>query len=129
MCRAEPGTQLVRVVLRLRERLRAERHPTRAPHALFELRPMALHLEHRDAIAFVGDDDVHLPVLTTEDPDIGQHEPTVRQSFDERRHHETFRVVDQRLHRKVVGYEQAHPHSIMPQALGTRRHIRRQLLH
>ena len=56
---------------------------------------MALHLEHRDAVAFMGDDDVHLPVLTTEDPDIGQHEPTVRQSFDEGRHHEALRVVDQ----------------------------------
>ena len=94
---AQQVTQGVRVGARLDVRLHREVAAVGHELAVAQLHPVALHLDHRDALAGMGEHDVELVVAGVADqPDVGHDDPVVAQAVPQRLDDLALLVVGQR---------------------------------
>lgn len=111
----DPPAQLVGVVLCLRERLRLHRRRTREPQAVTDARPVALHLDHGDAVALVRHHDVDLPVaVVARQPHRRDHQPRVGEAIAQPLDDHPLGVVLQRTHRELGRHQRPHCRRVWP---------------
>ena len=110
---AQQVAEGVRVGTRLDVRLHREVAAVGHELTVAQLHPVALHLDHRDALAGMGEHDVELVVaVIAHQPDVGHHDPVVAQAVPQRLDDLALLVVGQRAQREVIGYEQPHVASL-----------------
>ena len=83
-----------------------------APQTAADADAMTLHLDHRDALALVGDDDVHLPIALPGETDVRDHQPAVGQAIAECPNDDALLVVGEQRQREVLWDEQTHGTSL-----------------
>ena len=106
--RPQPVPQRVGVLAGLDMRLDGEMTAVRHELPVAQLDPVALHLDHRDALARVGEHDVDLVITPIRrQRHIGEHQPVVAQVVTQRLDDRPFLVVGERPQREVVRHEES----------------------